>query len=85
MRAVPTSPARTTHSASPTEAAPSASTKSVAGCVNHATIGEGTARCGAGEQHPSGAMALCHDGSYSYSTTPDGTCSHHKGVEVWYY
>jgi hypothetical protein len=53
--------------------------------MHHATIDEGTARCGAGESHPSGAMALCHDGSYSYSTSPDGTCSRHKGVEVWYY
>jgi hypothetical protein len=53
--------------------------------MDHATIDEGTARCGAGEPHPAGAGALCHDGTYSYSTTPQGTCSHHKGVAVWYY
>ncbi|WP_194921346.1 DUF3761 domain-containing protein [Catenulispora rubra] len=40
---------------------------------------------GAGQSHPSGAGALCHDGTYSYSTTPQGTRSHHSGVEVWYY
>lgn len=60
-------------------------TAEAATCMDHATIDEGTARCGAGESHPSGAGALCHDGTYSYSTTPSGTCSHHKGVAVWYY
>jgi hypothetical protein len=53
--------------------------------MHHATIDDGTARCGAGESHPSSAMALCHDGTYSESTTPSGTCSHHGGVAVWYY
>ena len=28
--------------------------------------------------------ALCKDGTYSYSATHSGTCSHHKGVKVWY-
>jgi hypothetical protein len=28
--------------------------------------------------------ALCKDGTYSYSKTRKGTCSHHKGVKVWY-
>ncbi|MGN8131124.1 PASTA domain-containing protein [Paenarthrobacter sp. 22069] len=31
-----------------------------------------------------GATALCVDGSLSYSATHQGTCSHHKGVAVWY-
>ncbi|WP_442542717.1 DUF3761 domain-containing protein [Arthrobacter sp. KN11-1C] len=31
-----------------------------------------------------GATALCVDGSYSFSATHSGTCSHHKGVAVWY-
>jgi Protein of unknown function (DUF3761) len=73
----------------PTTAQPSApapgSTGAAGTCIDHATIVEGTAVCGAGQPHPSGAMALCHDGTYSYSTTPSGTCSHHKGVAVWYY
>lgn len=29
-------------------------------------------------------MALCKDGTYSYSNTHRGTCSHHKGVKIWY-
>lgn len=65
----------------PTTAAPAPA----ATCIHHATIDEGTARCGAGEPHPSGAMAECWDSTYSYSQTPSGTCSHHQGVEVWYY
>lgn len=28
--------------------------------------------------------ALCKDGTYSYSQTRKGTCSHHKGVKYWY-
>ncbi|MFH5878047.1 DUF3761 domain-containing protein [Arthrobacter sp. NA-172] len=31
-----------------------------------------------------GATALCVDGTYSFSATHQGTCSHHKGVAVWY-
>ena len=32
---------------------------------------------------PPGATALCKDGTYSYSATRSGTCSHHGGVAVW--
>jgi len=32
---------------------------------------------------PPGATARCNDGTYSYSTTRSGTCSHHGGVAVW--
>lgn len=31
-----------------------------------------------------GATAKCNDGTYSYSATHSGTCSHHGGVAVWY-
>jgi hypothetical protein len=31
-----------------------------------------------------GAMALCNDGTLSYSATHRGTCSHHGGVRTWY-
>lgn len=32
---------------------------------------------------PAGATARCKDGTYSYSQTHSGTCSHHGGVAVW--
>ncbi|HAM87971.1 TPA: hypothetical protein DDY55_01375 [Candidatus Falkowbacteria bacterium] len=33
---------------------------------------------------PSGASAMCRDGSYSFSQNRRGTCSRHGGVEEWY-
>jgi hypothetical protein len=35
-----------------------------------------------GEQ-PAGATAKCEDGTYSFSESRSGTCSHHGGVAVW--
>ena len=32
---------------------------------------------------PNGATALCNDGSYSFSQSRRGTCSHHGGVRQW--
>lgn len=32
----------------------------------------------------SSPTALCKDGTYSYSANHKGTCSHHRGVKVWY-
>lgn len=32
---------------------------------------------------PSGATALCEDGTYSFSRHRRGTCSHHGGVARW--
>lgn len=32
---------------------------------------------------PAGATALCRDGSYSFSQSRRGTCSHHGGVSRW--
>jgi hypothetical protein len=32
---------------------------------------------------PSGATARCEDGTYSFSESRSGTCSHHGGVAVW--
>jgi hypothetical protein len=32
---------------------------------------------------PSGASAKCRDGSYSFSMSHRGTCSHHGGVSRW--
>lgn len=33
---------------------------------------------------PSGATAQCGDGTYSFSRSRSGTCSHHGGVATWY-
>ncbi len=32
---------------------------------------------------PAGASALCRDGTYSFSQSRRGTCSHHGGVAQW--
>jgi hypothetical protein len=32
---------------------------------------------------PAGATAKCEDGTYSFSESRSGTCSHHGGVAVW--
>jgi hypothetical protein len=32
---------------------------------------------------PPGATAQCHDGTYSFSQSRRGTCSHHGGVAKW--
>lgn len=32
---------------------------------------------------PSGASAICGDGTYSFSQSRRGTCSHHGGVAQW--
>lgn len=34
---------------------------------------------------PSGATAECRDGTYSFSRSRRGTCSHHGGVKRWLY
>ena len=34
---------------------------------------------------PAGASALCRDGTYSFSQSRRGTCSHHGGVAEWLY
>ena len=33
---------------------------------------------------PAGATALCRDGTYSFSRSRRGTCSHHGGVARWF-
>lgn len=36
-----------------------------------------------GNVAPAGASAQCRDGSYSFSRSRRGTCSHHGGVARW--
>src|SRR4051812_4545584 len=38
---------------------------------------------GARGNTPPGATARCNDGTYSFSQTRSGTCSHHSGVAQW--
>lgn len=38
---------------------------------------------GARGDAPPGATARCNDGTYSFSRTRSGTCSHHRGVAKW--
>jgi hypothetical protein len=33
--------------------------------------------------YPAGVTAICKDGTYSYSQSKRGTCSHHGGVKKW--
>ncbi|MGA2644526.1 MAG: DUF3761 domain-containing protein [Candidatus Sulfotelmatobacter sp.] len=35
------------------------------------------------ERQGRGATAQCRDGSYSFSQSRRGTCSHHRGVAKW--
>ena len=35
------------------------------------------------DQVPAGASAKCGDGTYSFSQSRRGTCSHHGGVRAW--
>ncbi len=35
------------------------------------------------ESAPAGATAICRDGTYSFSRSRRGTCSHHGGVRKW--
>lgn len=35
------------------------------------------------DSQPTGASAICGDGTYSFSQHRQGTCSHHGGVDEW--
>jgi hypothetical protein len=48
------------------------------------TQGNSVPRPYAAPSKPSGATAKCKDGTYSYSQSRSGTCSHHGGVLTWY-
>jgi hypothetical protein len=41
------------------------------------------ASASAGATPPQGATAQCNDGTYSFSQTHSGSCSHHGGVAMW--
>ncbi len=55
-------------------------------CPNGAYINSaGNSVCSPYESNsaPSGATAQCRDGTYSFSQSRSGTCSHHGGVSSW--
>ncbi len=43
----------------------------------------GNTVCRPGPTNTGGATAICRDGTYSYSKSRRGTCSHHGGVKKW--
>lgn len=78
--------AQTPQQPSPNQAAPQqqqAKTK----CTNSGTYvnskGETVKRPENCSAAPQGATAQCRDGSYSFSRSRSGTCSHHGGVAKW--
>jgi Protein of unknown function (DUF3761) len=56
-------------------------------CTNNGTYvnskGETVKRPENCSSAPTGATARCRDGTYSFSQTRRGTCSHHGGVAQW--
>ena len=61
--------------------------KSQPKCTNNGTYvdskGETVKRPENCSATPQGATAQCRDGSYSFSQSRRGTCSHHGGVAKW--
>jgi hypothetical protein len=56
------------------------------GCTNGTyvnTAGNTVCRPAASPSVPAGATAICGDGTYSFSQSRSGTCSHHGGVARW--
>ena len=53
--------------------------------VKHSTnsVGERIQSPTQSNSTPEGATARCNDGSYSFSHSRRGTCSHHGGVRQW--
>jgi hypothetical protein len=49
--------------------------------VNH--VGHSVHRPVMTARRPAGATARCRDGSWSFSESRRGTCSHHGGVSQW--
>jgi hypothetical protein len=64
----------------------STSSSSASNCTNGTYVnsaGNTVCRPESSSSAPSGATAKCGDGTYSFSQSRSGTCSHHGGVAVW--
>ena len=72
---------------SPTQPPPQQQQKSQPKCADNGTYvnskGEAVKRPENCSAAPQGATAQCRDGSYSFSQSRRGTCSHHGGVAKW--
>lgn len=71
---------------SPTPAASAQPTTQAVDCPNGTYINSaGNTVCNpySSSSAPAGATAQCNDGSYSFSQSHSGTCSHHGGVATW--
>jgi hypothetical protein len=54
------------------------------GCTNGTYVNSaGNTVCSPSSSNTGGATAVCKDGTYSYSQSRKGTCSHHGGVSRW--
>jgi resuscitation-promoting factor RpfB len=71
----------------PTQPAQPQQQKSQPKCTDNGTYvnskGETVKRPESCSAAPQGATAQCRDGSYSFSQSRRGTCSHHGGVSKW--
>jgi hypothetical protein len=76
-----------TSSAGSTTSTPVKPDTSKAKCTNNGTYvnsqGQTVPRPENCSAAPQGATAQCRDGSYSFSQSRRGTCSHHGGVAKW--
>ena len=53
-------------------------------CTNGTYVNSaGSTACRPSSDNTGGATAICKDGTYSYSQSRSGTCSHHGGVKTW--
>ena len=66
-----------------TAQAPQAATSQGRGYINSQGEWVPSPTRSADGQSPAGATAHCRDGTYSFSRTRPGTCSHHGGVAEW--
>lgn len=74
-------------SPNPTTASNAKPNKAKVNCTNNGTYvnskGQTVQRPENCSGPPAGATAQCRDGSYSFSQSRRGTCSHHGGVAKW--
>lgn len=67
-----------------TYVAPQPKTQTTTACQNGSYVNSaGNTVCRPSATNTGGATAICRDGTYSYSQSRRGTCSHHGGVQSW--